>query len=122
MKCALDGCNCKVEPRLGPKPHVGRQPKYCLAHRGDYRKRYEAVKAMAVADGVLKPGPDAFAGIRLRFENGNEQPDPKFWTSKQKNYVALRNAVSDILIDWSEGRRKKTEVYALLKNKTEVIE
>ncbi len=119
MKCALDGCNCNVEPKTGAR---GRQPKYCRAHRGDYRNRYNAVKAMAVADGIIDPGPDALEGIRLRFENDNERPDPKYWTSKVKGYVALRNSVSDIFIDWCFGRRTKAQVYAILKNKTEVIE
>ncbi len=121
MKCALDGCNCNVEPKAG-NDRRGRQPKYCLAHRGDYRNRYNAVKAMAVADGIIDQGPDAFAGIRLRFEDENERPDPKYWTSKQKGCIALRNSVSDIFIDWGQGRRTKAQVYAILKNKTEVIE
>lgn len=113
MKCAFDGCNCEVEPRVG---NLGRNPKYCLAHRGTTNVRYHAARAMAIADGIIP------ADTYLRFDNPQDQPDPKLWTSKQRpgKRFNTRNSVADILIDWGEGRRTKAEAYRLLKQKIEV--
>lgn len=116
MKCAFDGCNRNVEPRAGNKPHVGRQPKYCIAHRGTTNVRYNAARAMAIADGIIP------ADTYLRFDNPQDQPDPKLRTSKQRDDKPFntRNSVADILIDWGEGRRTKAEAYRLLKQKIKV--
>ena len=113
MKCAFDGCNCEVEPRVSSKPHAGRPPKYCLAHRGTTNVRYKAARTLAIKDGIIPP--DNY----LRFKDASKQPDPKFRTSKQRKDkpFSKRNSVADILIDWGQGRRTKAETYAILRRK-----